>query len=138
MTSYAIAQLRDVSMNDELISYLEGIDATLAPFGGSFLVHGGPLSRVEGDWPAGDLIIIAFPDRAALDGWYASPAYQNIVPLRTNNAAGNIVFVDGVEPSHRATDILRAEPDTPISLAGEPLLGLDSRTLRGNPVLLPP
>ncbi len=108
MASFAIAQLRDVTMNEELVGYIEGIDATLAPFGGSFLVHGGPLSRVEGDWPGGDLIIIAFPDRAALEGWYASPGYQRILPLRTNNAAGDIVFVDGVDPAHKATDILKA------------------------------
>ncbi len=110
MPAYAIAQLRDVSMNDELMGYLRGIDATLAPFGGSFLVHGQPIKRVEGDWPAGDLIVIAFPDRSALEGWYASDAYRAILPLRTNNASGDVIFVDGVDRSHRAMDILDGAP----------------------------
>jgi uncharacterized protein (DUF1330 family) len=106
MPSYAIAQLRDVTMNAEIIAYVEAIDATLAPFGGRFLIHGGPLTRVEGDWPKGDLIVIAFPDREALDAWYASPAYRRILPLRTRNATGDIVLVDGVTEPHKAVDIL--------------------------------
>ncbi len=106
MTSYAIAQLRNVTMGDSIVRYLEAIDATLAPFGGRFLVHGGPLTRVEGDWPGGDLIVIAFPDRAALEGWYGSDAYCRILPLRTAHSQGDIVFVDGVDQPHRATDVL--------------------------------
>lgn len=106
MPSYAIAQLRDVSMGPPIITYLEAIDATLAPFGGEFLIHGDPLIRVEGDWPVGDLIIIAFPTRAALEGWYNSDAYQAIVPLRTGSSVGDVVFVNGVVQPHRAVDVL--------------------------------
>lgn len=106
MTSYAVAHLHEVAMGPSIVSYLEAIDATLAPFGGRFLIHGGPLTRVEGDWPEGDLIVVAFPDRARLEAWYASPAYQAILPLRTGNATGDVVFVDGVGADHRAVDIL--------------------------------
>lgn len=106
MTSYAIAHLHEVAMGPSIVRYLEAIDATLLPFGGRFLIHGGRLTRVEGDWPEGDLIVIAFPDRARLDAWYASPAYQDILPLRTSNAAGDVVFVDGVGADHRSVDIL--------------------------------
>lgn len=110
MPSYAIAQLRDVTVNVDILAYLEAIDATLAPFGGRFLIHGGPLARVEGHWPGGDLIVIAFPDRGALDGWYASPAYRRILPLRLGNAASDVIFVDGVMEPHKATDILAPAP----------------------------
>ncbi len=106
MTSYAIAHLHEVAMGPPIASYLETIDATLVPFGGRFLIHGDSLTRIEGDWPAGDLIVIAFPDRARLEGWYASPAYQAILPLRTRHSTGDVVFVDGVEPDHRSVDIL--------------------------------
>lgn len=36
MPGYAIAQLYDVDLNAEIVEYLERIDSTLAPFGGSF------------------------------------------------------------------------------------------------------
>lgn len=105
MTAYAVAHLRDVRMGPEIVAYLERIDATLAPFGGRFIIHGGAKTVLEGDWP-GDLIVVAFPDRASAEAWYASPAYQDILPLRRDNAQGDIVIVDGVDRDHRATDIL--------------------------------
>jgi uncharacterized protein (DUF1330 family) len=104
--SYAVARLSGVTMGPEIRAYLREIDATLAPFGGRFLVHGGPLTRIEGNWPDGDLVVLAFPSRAALEGWYGSPAYRRTLPLRTRHATTDVVFVDGVAEPHRATDIL--------------------------------
>lgn len=108
MPSYAIARLRAVTVGPAIIAYLEAIDATLAPFGGRFLIHGAPLARIEGSWPEGDLVVIVFPDRAALEAWYASAAYRRIMPLRLESAEGDVVFVDGVREPHRAVDILAA------------------------------
>lgn len=105
MTSYAVAHLRDVQLGPDIVAYLQAIDATLAPFGGRFLIHGGEKELLEGTWP-GDLIVIGFPDRAAARAWYASPAYQAILPLRTRNSTGDIILIDGVGDDHRATDIL--------------------------------
>lgn len=59
-------------------------------------------------WKAtrGDLIVIEFPDMEAARQWYASPAYQAILPLRTGHASGAIFLVAGVPGDHVATDIL--------------------------------
>lgn len=105
MKAYAVAHLRKVAPGPAITAYLEQIDATLTPFGGRFLVHGGPKTQLEGCWP-GDLIVIGFPHRAAALGWYESPAYQRILTLRTDHAEGDVIIVDGVPPDHRATDIL--------------------------------
>lgn len=105
MTSYAIGHLHDVQMNADIVAYLEGIDATLEPYGGRFVLHGGQKQDLEGHF-AGDLIVIAFPDQDAARGWYASPAYQALLPLRTRNARGAVFLIDGVDEDHRATDIL--------------------------------
>ena len=75
MTAYAIAHLQAVEFNDEIVKYLEEIDATLEPFGGYFIVHGGEPTIAEGEF-TGALIVIAFPDKDAAAGWYASDAYQ--------------------------------------------------------------
>lgn len=105
--AYAIGHLRSVQATDSIIEYINQIDSTLAPFGGSFLVHGGAPSVVEGTW-TGDLCIIAFPDRAHAEGWYRSAAYQRIVQLRTESSEGEILIVDGVAAGYQATDILRS------------------------------
>ncbi len=105
MSAYGVAHLRTVKMGPAIVEYLERIDATLAPFGGKFLVHGGNAEVVEGAW-RGDLIVIEFRDRETARAWYASDAYQQILRLRTDNAEGDVILVDGVSEAHRATDVL--------------------------------
>lgn len=105
MTAYAVANLRDVDVNADIVEYLQAIDATLAAFGGCFVIHGGQKTVLEGAW-TGDLIVIGFPDRTSAAAWYASPAYQAILPLRTRNAHGDTMIVDGVDDRHKATDVL--------------------------------
>ena len=105
MTAYAIAVLVPLDAGPEVHRYLEEIDATLAPFSGRFLVHGSaPEDVVEGE-PDGASVVVAFPDRAAAEGWYASDAYRAILPLRTEHTVGWVAIVDGVREGHRATDI---------------------------------
>ena len=62
---------------------------------------------LEGSW-AGDLIVIAFPRIDLARAWYASDAYRRIAPLRRHNADGAVIIMEGVPPTHRATDVLAA------------------------------
>lgn len=103
--AYAVAHLRAVDFGPAIIDYLKKIDATLAPYGGRYVVHGSRPTVLEGAWP-GDLVIIGFPDRESAEAWYASPAYRAILPLRTANSVGDVVLVDAVAEGHRATDLL--------------------------------
>ena len=47
--AYAVAHLRNVNMGPPIEEYLQRIDATLEPFGGRFLIHGGELEGTGGD-----------------------------------------------------------------------------------------
>lgn len=105
MATFAVGHLRSVNMGPPIVAYLEQIEATLAPFDGHFVVHGGAAEVIEGGW-SGDLIIIRFPDRDRARNWYASPAYQAILPLRRENAEGDVFFIDTVADGHKATDVL--------------------------------
>ncbi|MPZ26771.1 MAG: DUF1330 domain-containing protein [Micromonosporaceae bacterium] len=104
---YAVAHLRNVRMGPDLVTYLERIDATLEPYQGRFIVHGGKPQAVEGRW-SGSLIVVEFPTRENAAAWYASAAYQEILPLRLRHAEGWVVLVDGVPDGHVATDALRS------------------------------
>ena len=97
--AYAIAVLRDVEFGDDIIRYMREIDATLAPFGGEFIVHGGHTEVLEGQLD-GTLVVIRFPDRDAAQQWYTGADYQRIFPLRLDNSASITFIVDGVEPGH--------------------------------------
>lgn len=105
MSAYAIAHLEQVDMGPAIVEYLERIDATLAPYSGRFLVHGSAPEAKEGSI-GGDIIVIAFPDIEHARAWYASPAYQAILPLRTENSRGIAFLVNGVPENYKATDVL--------------------------------
>lgn len=106
MTTFALAHIQHATFNDELIEYLHRIDATLEPHGGRFLIHGGGIQQLEGSW-SGEIVLIAFPNHASAQNWYASQAYRQILPLRTANSSADVIFIDGVLPGHKATDILK-------------------------------
>jgi uncharacterized protein (DUF1330 family) len=108
MPAYAIGRLTHVDMGPGIVTYLERIDDTLAPFNGRFLIHGETPEVKEGDWQA-LLIVIEFPTIEAARGWYDSPAYQDIVHFRADNSEGEIILVDGTPADHRATDVLPPE-----------------------------
>jgi uncharacterized protein (DUF1330 family) len=105
MASYGVGILRDVKMGPPIVEYLERIDETLAPYDGHFIVHGGETEVLEGTSP-GILVVIEFPDGPRAREWYASPAYQKIVPLRAENSDSTVFIVEGVDRDHRATDVL--------------------------------
>ena len=105
MSAYAIAHVQSITLGPPIAEYLERIDATLAPFGGRFLVHGGPADVREGDFH-GNLIVIEFPDDHSAAGWYESAAYRGITALRTNNTTSWVVVTNGVQADDRATDVL--------------------------------
>lgn len=107
MTAYALAHLYDPNINDEVLDYMERIQGTMDPFGGRFLVHGATVEVREGEWP-GTVVIIEFPDIEAARAWYESPAYQEILPQRTDHIRGAAILVDGVGPDYDARETAAA------------------------------
>ena len=106
MPVYAVAHVHSVEFGPDIVEYLQRIDATLEPFGGRFLVHGGDVEVIEGQWGR-DLIVIEFPDRERMRAWYRSPDYQEILPLRTKHMAADVVFADGVPDGYKGADALK-------------------------------
>ncbi|WP_406342829.1 DUF1330 domain-containing protein [Streptomyces sp. NBC_00648] len=108
MTAYAIAHLHPTEgpVPEEVFVYMERVQDTLAPFGGRFLVHGTTVEVREGAWP-GALVMVAFPGMAEARSWYESPAYQELLPLRTDHIPGDLVLVDGVDPDYEAAQTAR-------------------------------
>jgi uncharacterized protein (DUF1330 family) len=77
--------------------YRAQVMATLAAFGGRFLVRGGAFTVLEGDMPYDRIAMLEFPSRTAAEDWYASPAYQRVLPLRVAATTSQFIVVDGIE-----------------------------------------
>ncbi|MBI5898624.1 MAG: DUF1330 domain-containing protein [Rhodocyclales bacterium] len=83
--------VRDATKWEE---YRGKVPATMAPYGAE-LSFRGKLARVlSGSHGHGDVVVASFPDRAALEAWHASPAYQALIPLRTAAAEVDLMSYD--------------------------------------------
>ncbi|WP_338699926.1 DUF1330 domain-containing protein [Streptomyces sp. Q6] len=103
MTAYAIAVLRPTApVHPEVLVYIERVQSTFEPFGGRFLSHGKSGEWREGE-RLGDVVLVEFPDLERARAWYASPAYQEILPMRTAHIPGELVLLDGVPDGYDAS-----------------------------------
>lgn len=97
MTAYLINHLRIPNgvPKEENLDYLEKVEATFLPFHGKWLVLDGQVEVIEGEWP-GSVVLMEFPDLDTAKTWYASPEYQAILRLRTDNAISDLILVEPV------------------------------------------
>jgi uncharacterized protein (DUF1330 family) len=96
MSAYVIGHV-DVTNPEGYPDYARQVPASLAPYGGEFLVRGGETTVVEGEMPFGRHVIIRFPDRAAAEAWYNSPDYQRILAIRQANSQAVMMIADGFD-----------------------------------------
>jgi len=96
MTAYLIANV-DVHDRDAYQDYRSRTGAIVERHGGRFIVRGGDVHHLEGEPWTKRLVIIQFPDLASAQGFYDSPEYQEIIPLRTRVSDGALLIVEGAD-----------------------------------------
>ena len=95
MPAYVIADIT-VTKLDRYKDYVKKTPATVEKFGGKFIVRGGEVEVITGNWKPRRLVIIEFPNMATLKKWYQSKDYQKINKIREEASTGSFIFVDGV------------------------------------------
>jgi len=95
MAAYVIVQVRITDPKKNEV-YRGQVPATLAKFGGEFIVRGGTLEVLEGAWAHPRCVVIRFPDVKSAKAWYASPEYAGPKALRQASADTNMILVEGV------------------------------------------
>ncbi len=95
MKIYVIGNL-EITDLDQFLVYSRRVRELVAECGARFLVRGGDNYPIEGTWETHRLIVIEFPSREVYDRFYASQAYQDIIPVRQQSSRGSLVVVDGV------------------------------------------
>ena len=95
MAAYVIVQ---VKVNDEeaYARYREQVPATIAKYGGEYLVRGGDMEILEGEWPAPRCVVLKFKDMERARAWHGSEDYREPKALRHEAAYTNAVLVDGI------------------------------------------
>jgi uncharacterized protein (DUF1330 family) len=95
MPAYLFANI-EITHPADFEAYRAGVSAVIAAYGGRYLVRGGAVERLEGDAPAGRLVIVEFPDMARLKAFYASVDYQALLTLRQRAARTSLLAIEGV------------------------------------------
>jgi uncharacterized protein (DUF1330 family) len=95
MSAYMMADIT-VTDADQMAKYREWSTKAAAEFGATFIVRGGAIEVLEGDWTPSRIVILQFPDRETARKWYASETYQHAITLRKNAGVMRMVMVEGV------------------------------------------
>jgi uncharacterized protein (DUF1330 family) len=74
--------------------YRSQVPATLAPWGAELVFRGKRIAVLAGEHPHADTVVIRFPNRDAVDGWFSSPAYQALIALRSDAAELDLIVYD--------------------------------------------
>ena len=95
MAAYVIAdvQVTDLAGFEE---YRKMVPASLEPYGGRFIVRGGQIETLEGDWQPRRLVIIQFDSLERARAWWASEEYREAKDLRLKTATTKLLAVEGV------------------------------------------
>jgi uncharacterized protein (DUF1330 family) len=95
MPVYVVAHSRieDREMLDE---YVGKALPTIQSGGGRVLAYDEAPEVVEGSIEHPRTVLLEFPSHEAFRAWYASEAYQGILPLRLRSTTGSLVVVNGL------------------------------------------
>ena len=97
MPVYLVADI-DVRDSETYDEYSRQAQATFAGYGEvKYLVRGGETTVLEGDWHPKRFFVIRFEDKEKAMAWYRSPAYQEVMKIRTASSRSNLFMVEGVD-----------------------------------------
>lgn len=95
MPAYVIANVH-VHDHEGYERYRDAAPATIAAYGGRYLVRGGDAESLEGGWQPRRLVILEFPSIDSARAWYESDEYRAIVGGRLANASSELMLVEGL------------------------------------------
>ena len=98
MSAYCVFDIREIVDRAKMQKYREGVAASVAQFGGRYLVLGGPIEVIEGDWRPVFPVILEFPSLEQAHRWFDSEEYRELKRLRLEGSRGDAVFMQGMAP----------------------------------------
>ena len=94
MPAYLITDIR-VTDAAAYEAYRPLAAASIASFGGRFVVRGGKADLLEGEPEPERIVVIEFPDADTAHRWYHSEEYQKALKIRQSASRGRVMLVEG-------------------------------------------
>ncbi len=94
MAAYVIVEV-EVTDPQLFGEYAKGVPATIAAYGGKYLVRGGKTETKEGGWEPKRMVVLEFPSMDQARKWYHSPEYKPLLAMRLKAAKAKLILVEG-------------------------------------------
>jgi uncharacterized protein (DUF1330 family) len=95
MSAFIIAEV-DILDRDRYETYKQMVPPSLKAYGGRFLVRGGGVETLEGEWSPKRLVILEFPSIEQAKAWWSSEEYSEAKALRQATASTQMILAEGV------------------------------------------
>ena len=95
MAAYFIfdVEIRDMSRYQD---FMAGVKPALEAAGAKYLVRGGALKVLEGDWEPRRIVLPEFPSARAAEEFYNGAVYRGLKAIRDECSSARLVLVEGV------------------------------------------
>lgn len=95
MPAYVIVEI-EVTDPAGYAEYREQAPPIVAAHGGRYIVRGGPVELLEGDWQPKRLVILEFPSVEQAKGWWSSEEYRAPKEMRQRTTRTKMIVVEGL------------------------------------------
>ena len=97
----AVYMIIEITIKDnELYSkYVEKVPEIIHKYGGRYLIRGGKVTPVSGDWNPQRIILIEFESAEQLQKCFQSSEYLQLAPLGEQSTTSKVITVEGYTPT---------------------------------------
>lgn len=95
MAAYVIVEMT-VTDPVRIEDYRKQAGASVAAYGGKFVVRGGKIDPLEGDWNPQRIVVLEFATADQAKKWWTSPEYRAACEIRNRSAKTRMILVEGV------------------------------------------
>jgi len=97
MAAYVVVEV-DVKDPERYADYRTMVPASLAVYGGKYLIRGGQVENLEGDWEPQRFVMIQFESVDQAKRWWDSEEYRQARDLRQATSDTRMIVVEGYSP----------------------------------------
>jgi uncharacterized protein (DUF1330 family) len=87
----------EITIRDQEIyaEYVDQVPVVVERYGGRYLVRGGGVTPLSGDWRPERIIVVEFDGIEQIQDFLGSPEYQTLAALRKQSTISRSIIVEG-------------------------------------------
>ena len=95
MSAYVIVEI-DIVDPTGYEEYKQLASATVEKYGGKYIVRGGAVETVEGDWKPKRIVVLQFGSMQRAKDWLDCEEYREPRKMRHRTARTNMILIEGM------------------------------------------